>query len=124
MRLARFLAVGVLNSAVGLALIYLAMAAGADYRAANAIGYAGGILVSFVFNRGWTFDHKGDWRASLLRWLAVVAVAYAAQFIIVVGLHDSLGIDARIAQALGVPVYTGLAFLGARWFAFPAKAPS
>ena len=124
MRLARFLLVGMLNSAVGLALIYLAMAAGADYRAANAIGYAGGILVSFVVNRVWTFDHKGDWRTSFVRWLAVVAVAYAAQLLVVIGLHDSLGVDARIAQALGMPVYMVLAFLGARWFAFPDQATS
>ncbi len=121
MRFVRFLVVGVLNSAIGLALIYAAMAIGADYRVANAIGYAGGILISFVVNRGWTFAHDGDWRASLVRWLVVVGVAYAAQFILVVWLHG-LGVDARIAQALGVPVYTLLSFLGARRFAFPDRA--
>jgi putative flippase GtrA len=121
-RFARFLAVGVLNSAVGLALIYAAMALGADYRVANAIGYAGGILISFVVNRGWTFAHDGDWRASFVRWLAVVGVAYAAQFAVVIGLTEGLGVDARIAQALGVPVYTLLSFLGARRFAFPTRA--
>ncbi len=121
MQLVRFLAVGVLNSAIGLALIYVAMALGADYRVANAIGYAGGILVSFVVNRGWTFDHKGDWRASLLRWLVVVGIAYLAQFVMVVWLHDIVGLDARIAQAAGVPFYTLLSFLGARYFAFPDK---
>ncbi|WP_426168109.1 GtrA family protein [Sandarakinorhabdus sp. DWP1-3-1] len=121
MRFVRFLIVGVLNSAVGLALIYAAMALGADYRVANAIGYAGGILISFVVNRGWTFAHDGDWRASFARWLVVVGVAYAAQFAAVVWLHG-LGVDARIAQALGVPIYTVLAFLGARRFAFPDRA--
>ena len=122
MRFVRFLVVGLLNSAVGLALIYLAMALGAEYRAANAIGYAGGILVSFVGNRSWTFAHDGNWRASLLRWLVVVGIAYAAQFAVVVALHDRFGIGAHVAQALAVPVYTILAFLGARYFVFPIRA--
>ncbi len=124
MQLLRFLAVGVLNSAVGLALIYVFMALGNDYRGANAVGYAGGILVSFVINRSWTFADSGDWRKSFMAWLCVVGGAYAAQLLLVIGLHDRLGIDVRIAQALGVPAYTALTFLGARYFTFRHRIAS
>jgi putative flippase GtrA len=114
----RFLLVGVLNTGVGLAFIFGAMAAGVDYRWANALGYALGCLVGFAANRSWTFGHEGPWRSSLARWLLVVAVAYASNLALVVTLHGVLRIDAYVAQLAGVVLYTAVAFLGARGFAF------
>ena len=117
MQFFRFLVVGVMNTVLGLALIYVAMALGSDYRAANVAGYTGGILFSYVANRSWTFGDSGEWRRSLLAWLAVASGTYAVQLGFVIGMHDA-GVDVRIAQALGIPVYTVLTFLGARRFTF------
>ena len=121
MRVVRFLAVGVLNTGFGLVLIYLLMYLGLDYVVANALGYGGGFLLSFVLNRNWTFAHRGDWRASFLRWLVVAGVAYAGNLLTVILLHDGFGLDARLAQLGGVPVYTLLSYLGARRFAFASE---
>lgn len=118
MQFLRFLAVGMLNTGVGLACIYGAMALGVDYRWANALGYALGCLVGFVGNRSWTFRHEGPWRSSLARWLLVVAAAYAVNLSAVVALHEALGIDAYVAQLGGIVLYTAAAFLGGRLFAF------
>ena len=88
----------------------------------SAMGYGLGCLVGFVANRSWTFRHAGSWRVSLARWLLVVAVAYGANLSLVVALHESLRVDARLAQVAGVVVYTVVAFLGARLVAFRASA--
>jgi len=120
--LLRFLTVGVLNTALGLGFIYTAMALGAGLIAANAIGYALGILVSFVANRRWTFAHRGDWRPALARWLVVTAIAYSAQLAVVIALGRGLGSDPRLAQIAGIPVYLALTFVGGRSFAFAAPA--
>jgi len=54
-RIVRFALVGILNTALSLGTIYLLQnGLGVDYRAANAIGYALGIITSFVLNRIWT----------------------------------------------------------------------
>ena len=118
MQFLRFLLVGVLNTGVGLACIYGAMALGVDYRWANALGYAVGCLVGFVGNRSWTFRHHGPWRSSLARWLLVVAAAYGVNLAAVIGLHEALGVDAYVAQLGGVILYTAVAFVGGRLFAF------
>ena len=84
-RLLRFLTVGVANTAIGLSSIFAAMRfLDMSEAAANALGYAIGVTLSFVVNRAWTF---GD------------------------------GARASLAQLFGVPVHTGVGFLGARHYA-------
>ena len=117
MQVVRFLIVGALNSAVGLGVIWLAMAAGAGIALANAVGYAVGIVVSFLLNRRFTFAHSGDWRPALLRWLAVFAVAWPANLgVVLLAVHA--GVEAHLAQLAGVATYTLLSYIGARRFAF------
>ena len=47
---------------------------------ANPIGYAVGLVNSFVWNRRWTFGHSGAWIGSAVRFLAVFAVCFAVQY--------------------------------------------
>ena len=118
MQLVRFLLVGGLNTGLGLGVIYGLMWAGADYRAANATGFAVGCAVSFVLNKSWTFRHGGGWRSSLGRWLAVVALGYGLNLLVVVALHEGLGVNAYASQLGGMVAYTAVTFLGGRYFAF------
>ncbi len=119
-RMLRFLTVGVLNTAVGLGLIWLLMAAGISTTVANAIGFLIGMTASFTLNRKWTFAHRGDWRASLPRWLAVAAIAYAANLTVMLGLSRGLGLNPYLAQLAGVGTYTVLSYVGSKRFAFAA----
>lgn len=120
MQLARFLTVGLLNTAVGLGLTWLLMALGSNTIAANAAGFAVGMTVSFTLNRKWTFAHRGDWRASLPRWLAVAAVAYVANLAVMLATSRGLGINPYYAQLLGTGTYTIVSYLGSKRFAFAA----
>lgn len=121
MQILRFATVGVINTLLTLAIIYLLMHLGVDYRWANLAGYLVGFVVSFVLNRNWTFTHRGHWLGSFARWVVVAAFAYAGNLATVVMLHQWLGIDAHFAQIGGMPVYTLLSYFGGRYFAF--KAP-
>jgi putative flippase GtrA len=122
MQALRFLSVGALNTLLGLAIIYLLMHFGVEYRAANLIGYLVGFLVGFVLNRNWTFMHRGHWLASFARWAIVAGIAYGGNLATVVVLHRWLGIDARLAQLGGIPVYTVLSYAGGRYFAFASPS--
>jgi putative flippase GtrA len=97
-QLLKFSLVGLINTAVGLSTIYLAMyAVGMDYVSANVSGYAVGIIVAFLLNRSWTFQHSGSWQHSLARWMLVVALALQLPFLSVsesMGNHDSQIVDA------------------------------
>ena len=117
----RFSLVGVVNSLIGLLVIYSAMLLGAGDASANAFGYLVGILVSFALNRSWTFGARGAPGESFLRFLAVIAAAYFANLGTVLFLIDGLGLNSYFAQACGVPVYTLGVYAGCRVFVFPGE---
>ena len=123
-QLVRFLLVGAANTVVGLSFIFISMwLFRIDYRLANALGYAIGFGVSFLLNRTWTFRYRGRWSGSFARWLVVGAFGYGLNFLTVVFLHQSFGIGSYFVQVAGVFVYTIVAFLGARFFAFRDRRP-
>jgi len=125
-RLLRFSTVGVANTAIGLSAIFAAMRFLAmSETAANALGYAIGVTFSFVVNRAWTFGDGAPAAQSFPRWLVVAGCAYLSNLVVVLAACRLMGVDPYLAQLLGVPAYTGVAFLGARDYAFrdPATPP-
>jgi putative flippase GtrA len=115
----RFLCVGVVNTFVGLAIIYVCKYfGGLDDLGANAIGYAVGICVSFILNRRWTFSHRGAIAPAAIRFLIVSAIAYAVNLLTVMLCIHSFDLNSYLAQALGVPPYTLTAFALSRLWAF------
>jgi len=116
-QLARFLTVGLVNTLVGLAVIFLLMRLGAHYVFANASGYAVGLGVSFVLNRSWTFRAKSGASGQLARYLSVFAVCYLLN-LAVVGALIANRFDPYFSQVLGIGVYTGLMFVGSRTLVF------
>jgi putative flippase GtrA len=113
----RFAAVGLVNTAVGLALIYTARAFGLGEVSANATGYAVGVLISFGLNRHWTFRHRGPLLPSTLKFSAVLLMAWFANLAVLLGLMR-LGVTAALAQAAAVLPYVLVSYLGCRWWAF------
>jgi putative flippase GtrA len=117
-QLARYLCVGAVNSIVGLAFIYLAMAAGFGDVVSNAIGYTIGFGVSLVGNSRWTFRRTGLEARTALRFGIVMGVAYAANLLALLFSRDALLVGSHVAQLVGVATYTAVGFLGSRHFAF------
>lgn len=117
--LIRYLAVGVVNTVLGLLVIYAFKSmAEADDTTANLVGYCVGILFGFQANKRWTFSHLGDHWLTLLRYLIVLGVAYIANLTVVLYAIDVLRINSYFAQAAGVIPFTIIGFLGSRYFVF------
>ena len=114
----KFLLVGVVNTAVGLAIIYGLKWLRRSDVTANILGYLCGLMVSFTLNRNWTFRHAGTILPAALRFLLVFAVAYLANLGTVLGLIRLLGVNGYVAQTLGIIPYTTLFYLGSRYVAF------
>ena len=116
--LVRFVVVGLLNTAIGLAVIVsLYTVAGLGLAASNAAGYAVGLVVSFILNGKWTFT------ASQLGLRQVIgfAVVFAMSFGISLGLVHammSLGVAYPLAQLCGVGLYSGVMFVGMKYAVF------
>jgi putative flippase GtrA len=119
LQFAKFVAVGVANTAIGLACIFAAKALlGWGDLAANVGGYGVGLTTSFALNRAWTFRDRGRISPALLRFLGAFLLAYLANLTTVFALRDLVGVDSYVAQAAGVVPYTALFFLASRAFVF------
>jgi putative flippase GtrA len=120
----RYVIVGVANTCVGLGVIYASMYfLRFSDTLANGVGYVVGVMVSFVLNRNWTFEHAGPVAPALVRFVGVLLVAYFANLATVLVLIEALGINRYLAQAAGVAPYTTVGYLGSRHFAFHNRTP-
>ncbi|MDD5461557.1 MAG: GtrA family protein [Methylococcales bacterium] len=118
----RFLAVGLVNTAVGLLSIYaIIFFFNAHPGLANAIGYAIGLAVSFVLNRFWTFSDSQSIVKVLPRYLTVAGISYLLNLGVVLIGTDYFGIGPYLVQLFGMAVYTPTMFLGCRFFVFNGK---
>jgi putative flippase GtrA len=119
----RFLAVGVLNTCVGLGTIYACkyFFSLGDV-AANLIGYAVGLTNSFLWNRRWTFSHSGDTTGTIIRFMATFVVAYAANLVAVLLLTRGVGVNSYLAHALATAPYTVIFYLGSRHYVFARRS--
>lgn len=117
--LLRFLFVGVANTLFGLLVIYACkwLLHFGD-AAANLTGYLCGLMLSFLLNRSWTFRHRGAVLPALGLFLLVFAIAYVANLVCVLALICHYGVNAWLAQALGILPYTIVFYLGSRYLAF------
>ncbi|MEH6824038.1 MAG: GtrA family protein [Motiliproteus sp.] len=115
----RFVSVGVVNTVVGLSIIYSAMAVfKLTSEAANVLGYSCALLLSFVLNKRWTFRHQGQCLAAAGRFSLVILVAYGANFTTLILLTKGLELNPYLAQAVAIIPYTLLTYVGSRNFAF------
>jgi len=117
----RFGASGLVNTALGVFVIFLLTALGLNYVLANAGGYLVGLMTSFLLNKHWTFRAKGDQKGELIRFLAVFAVGYLVNIAAVAFAVEILGWRALVAQLVGVACYVALSFLGMKFLVFVDK---
>ena len=121
---ARFLAVGMVNTLIGLTTIFVCLRLGAGDIAANAIGYGFGLVFNFFSNRSWTFGHRGPLWPVAWRFVLVFAFAYASNLLTTMAFLTSLGKDSFLAHVAGIVPYTILFFLGSRFFVFKSSKSS
>jgi putative flippase GtrA len=118
----RFLIVGFANTALGLAVIYFAtLVLQFGDVAANAAGYACGLVVAFALNSTWTFGHRGRAAAAIGKFLASFLISYGANLLTVWYLIERVSVNNYVAQAVGILPYTISFYLLCRLFVFRDK---
>lgn len=118
---ATFLAVGAANTLAGLAVIFGCLHFfDLSPLAANAVGYAVGLAMSFVLNGRFTFRRAPMSAAIFGRFLLVIGAAYAANAAAVLVLSPA---NRYLAQVAGMAIYTVLSFAGCRLFVFRHAEP-
>lgn len=127
-KLLKFLLVGVLNTLVGSAIMFgLYNLAGASYWLSSAANYVLTSILSFFLNKYFTFRSKGSSFREILRFAVNIAVCYGiaygvAQPLVVWALSAATdAVRDNVAMLVGMCLFTGLNYLGQRFFAFAQK---
>lgn len=121
----RFLIVGVINTLVGMAIMYgLYNLAGVGYWPSSAANYILTSILSYFLNRHFTFRAtERGWRPAV-RFAVNIAVCWVLAYGIAQPLTRwllqgaSLTLRENIAMAVGMAFFTGFNYLGQRLFAF------
>lgn len=115
---ARWVIVGVVTNTV-LYLAYLALTRSLlAPKVAMTVVYVAGLLLGFLGNRSWSFEHAGRIDTALLRYVAVYALGYVINF---AGLEigvDMLGFPHELVQGAMIIVVATVMFLMQKLFVF------
>jgi|MDSW01.1.fsa_nt_gb putative flippase GtrA len=110
--------VGVINTCIGLGLIFAAMYfLQLNPYLANIFGYSCALIASFFMNKNWTFQSNGNAGRKFVLFLLIVGVSYLVQIAVLYILLES-GINMYLAQIFAMVVYVVLGFVGHKLITF------
>ena len=112
--------VGLSNTLITMIVIFVMMKLlGCREGLSNFTGYVAGLLISFFWNKQWTFKgSKAGWGKSALRFAIAFAICYVLQYVVVLLLNAQLPIDHYYNHLLGMVFYTVLNFLMSKFYTF------
>ena len=128
-KLLKFILVGIVNTLVGTAIMYgLYNIAHMDYWISSAANYILTSILSFFLNKYFTFKNKTNTWQQVLRFVINIVVCYILAYGIAQPVTRALFASAsqslrdNISMFVGMCLFTGLNYIGQRFFAF--KQPS
>ena len=108
----KYIKVGVLNTIIGLSVtIFCLNILDMDYNISYFLGYAIGLVNSFILNKFYTFQSTNGWKKEVIPFILVFVIAYIISHILLFGFVEVLNIDENIAILLSMGVYTIISFI-------------
>lgn len=124
-KLLKFMIVGVINTLFGAAIMFgLYNLAGCSYWVSSAANYILASILSYFLNKHFTFKHKGDMAGSFIKFAVNIAICYfiaygaAKPLVMSLASGSSARLQDNVAMLAGMVVFTGLNYLGQRFFVF------
>lgn len=122
-QLAKYIVVGVANTLLGYAIIFACMyLLGLSAEISNVIGYALGLVISYVMHRNFTFNSTQRRTTEVVRFVVVFAVAYLLNLGTLMLLIHHLQVHEAVAQVVAGVVYVGASFVMQKFYVFRQRA--
>lgn len=118
--LIRYGVVGVTHNLLGYLVYLLVTWLGADPKVAVAILYPIGTTVSYLANRRWTFNHKGEVSQSMARYVSMHLFGYCLNLAIIVVGVDVLAFPHQLVQLFATGFLATLFFIMSKFLIFNA----
>lgn len=123
-QLARFGVVGIAHNVLFYLVYLLVTWLGAEPKVAVALLYPLATLVSYALNRRWTFDHQGELRHSMSRYVAMHLMGYLLNLLIIYIGVDRLHLGHQFVQLFAIVLLAALFFLLSKFFIFNSEDPT
>lgn len=118
-QLCRFSLVGASGYVVNLAVFWVALHAGLDYRLAALVAFVVALANNFVWNRLWTFRNAtGRLQGQAARFVLVSTGAFLVSLEVLSVLVRDVGSPKLLAQAAAVIAVTPISFLANKGWSF------
>lgn len=114
----RFMMVGLASNLVLFVLYLLLTSLGMSPKLAMTVLFAMGTMQTFIFNKRWTFAHRGFLQASFFKYVAVYSVAYLLNLTALLVLVDNLGYPHQIVQGVMILSLALMLFLLEKFWVF------
>jgi len=98
----RYLIVGGSTNLALLALYAGLTALGLHEVTASSIGYATGIVVTYILNKGWSFRDQSAHHMAFIKYIVAYGAGYVVQIAVLSGLAFQLGLPHLIAQLVAM----------------------
>lgn len=111
--------VGLGNTLITAVVIWVMMKVfGVSDVLSNIIGYAAGVINSFIWNKKWTFKSSVSWTAGAVKFGVVFAICYLLQLGLLLYLNKTLTIDSYYNQLIAMAFYTVINFVMNKFYTF------
>jgi putative flippase GtrA len=114
----RFIVVGIVSNAVLYLAYLLATALGLDPKIAMTLVYAAAITATFFINRRWTFGAHSVSVKSFSKYVALYALGYLVNLMILFIAVDRLGAPHQWVQLFAIGLVAVISFLGQKFWVF------
>ena len=114
--LLKYLCVGIVNSILGYAIIFILIYVGVIAEISNFLGYFIAIFVSFYLNKYFTFNDEVKNKLQILKFIISMGVSYTFNLIIMSFSYRVCCINVYTSQILGNLAYLSVGYiLSKRW---------
>jgi putative flippase GtrA len=117
----RYALAGLINTAVGMSVLFALTYFGVGPVIANLLGYMCGLVIGFSSAKSFVFRSGGRVSHEALRYLIAFAFSYLLNIVALLLAIYLLGVKPLLAQVFAVACYIVSMFLCSRWFVFRAK---
>ncbi len=114
----KYLLVGVINTIVGLGIIFTLMYCRFTPEIANIIGYSVGIIVSYILNKYFTFHSNNSHKKDFFRFVIAMGIAYVINLIVLSVSYRYFGINKYISQIIAGICYTISGYVLNKFYTF------
>jgi putative flippase GtrA len=117
----RFAVIGFASNAIAYAIYIVLTRLGLGPKFAMSLLYGIGVLQTFVFNKRWTFGHRGAHRAAFFRYCMAYGLGYVINLLVLRILVDQQGYPHEIVQGVMILSLAVMLFLLQKYWVFPSN---